>query len=441
MTKLWLLVGLLGAQTTLPLSRLVWYSDGRVYWVREAILPFTHREMIVKVVGPSKPLTLLPQPEYRVKQWQVQPDTCLLSPKGLPQTLKDFLRRHIGTSVWVSYTAGNDWEEVQGVIEAVDTEGDLLLRRPSGERLWLPAKLIQAARAEGQSVQKASSPAWRLSVEVDTLLPAARLAVAGWDSLSPWQAQHLLYLTGPTRLTLLTWVTLPPSFLGGSPVEVFLSQVQGDSTQPTLWHLPLQRVLPDEANHLLLLRAELPYTEVYRASLPDLVENLDPFTLTQWRGWAERTLQILNTEKVPLPSGSAFLFDEQGLPLAQSSLALTPPASAGYLPLTHNQTVQLRLQETEVRREKARDPYSGPRLTLTGTLRVQNSSTREVRLLVEKPITGQPVPERMGFARSTPLPERRGPNPRHLLQWELLLRPGATEVLEYTYEVLLPQSR
>ncbi len=437
MAKLWIWWGLVWAQPVLPLSRLVYYSDGRAYWQRETVLPL-RSPLVVKIPGRSRPI-LLPQPEYNVRSWSVAPDTILQrSTSEPPGSVAEFLRRSIGATVWIAYPAGNEWEELQGTVEYVNTRGDLLLRKSTGEQVLLPGKLIRVARLVGSSPYVESRPGWRLMLHADTALPAARVAVAGWDTLPPWQARHTLQILGPTRVGLFTQIALPPFPESAYPLELYLIQGRGDSLPNATWHLPLQRIEAGYAAVLTLLRTEMPYTDVYRASLPDLVEALDPFSLRQWQGTAQRTLQILNTEKIPLPSGTVQLLDEQGLPLAESTLPFTAPNSIGYIPLSPTTPIQLRLQESELRREKSKDPLQGPKVTLLGSLRVQNGSSREVRLLIEKPITGQPLPEKLGFARATPLDERRGSNLRYLLQWELLLRPGATEVLEYAYELTLP---
>ncbi|MCX7607394.1 MAG: hypothetical protein N2170_09060 [Bacteroidia bacterium] len=442
MAKLWLFLGLSWGQSFLPLTRIVYQADGRVYWVREALLPFTQKTFTVKIPGPAKPLTLLPQPDYRVKRWTISADTLIvLSGEPPLSDLVGFLRQHIGATAWISYLASSEWEESQGIVEHVSPDGSVLLRKMTQERVWIPGKLIQAVRTDGSSLRRESRPAWRLTLEIDTVLPTGRVAVAGWDSLSPWKARHIVQIIGPTRLRLLTSIQLPPFSENTFPVEIYLTQGINDSAASTLWHLPLQKVTSSGELWLPLLHAELPYTDIYRASLPDLVENLDPLVIGQWKGWAEHSLQIVNTEKIPLPAGQVQLLDEQGLPLAQSSFPLTAPTATGYIPLTRTPALQIRLQETEVRREKPKDPLAGPKVILSGTLRIHNGENREIRLLIEKPLTGQPLQDRLGFARATPLQERRGNNTRYLLHWELLLRPGATEILEYGYEIVLPGSK
>lgn len=436
MAKLWIWLGLLWGQVSLPLSRLVWYDNGRVYWVREAVVPLPERKLVVKLPGENPPAGPLVQPEYRIHRWSLSPDTVLRTPFSLPPHLEGFLRQHIGASVWVSYLAGNEWEETSGVLEGVFPEG-ILLRKATGEQVWLPTKLLQGVRVTGENTPREVQGAWRLVLEMDTTLPAARVAVAGWDTLPPWQAYHTLRLLGPTRLALTTWANLPPLPETAYPIELYLLQRNTDSTTLS-WHLPLQKITAGSSTHILLLQTEIPYTELYRALLPDLIESLDPLTIGQWKGGAERSLQLLNTEKTPIPLGQALLLDEGGLPLAEGTLPAISPTKTGYFLLSPIPTLQLRLQESEVRREKLRDPAAATKVTLSGTLRIQNGSPREVRLLVEKPLTGNPLPDKLGFARTVPLPERRGPNPRYTLTWELLLRPGATETLDYTYEVLLP---
>lgn len=426
------------AQPLLPLSRLVYYSTGKVYWVREAVVPMLRSQVVARIPGRSQPLFILPQAEYRLRRWSFLPDTFLVEAIQSAESLQDFLKTRVGTGVWISYAAGSEWEEVQGVIERVSEKGDVLLRRPTQELLWLPARVIRAVRSEASARPRSVLPGWRIVVETDTTLPAAKLAVAGWDSITPWRAFHLLQLVSPTRAYLTTQIQLP-SFAEDAPqIEIFLLQSEGDSTRTYTWHLPLQKLLAHHQNRLFLLKAELPYTDLYRASLPDLVESLDPFALGSWRGYAERSLQLLNVGQIAIPAGSVHILDEQGLPLARSQIGVTPPASTGYIPLSDRAGIELRLQEQESRRERSRDPALGPKVSIIGSLRIQNSTPREARLVIQKPITGQPVVDRLGFARATPLPERRGPNPRFLLQWELLLRPGAIETLEYSYDLLLP---
>nr|BAL56540.1 hypothetical protein HGMM_F40B03C28 [uncultured Bacteroidetes bacterium] len=437
MTKLWLLVGGLWAQAVPSLTRLVYYDDGRIYWVREILLNRPDREITLKVPGTRPPSYFLPQPDYRIQRYMVAPDTLLADGDTQVGSLRELLSQSVGASLTLAYLSGNEWEETSGTLEGFTSQGMVLLRRASGEQVALPQRLIRLVR-RGSGPYQQVLPAQRIHIAVDTVRPLLRIALAGWDSLPSWEAQHYLQLATPTRATLLSWIHLPPSFLEGSPVELFLVQRGGEGTASQTWHLPLQVLTPWKAQRILLLQAELPYTEVYRAALPDLVESLEPLTLKSWQGWAERSIQLLNTERIPLPAGSVSILDEGGLPIAESYLPLTLPTTAGYISLRPNQAIQLRLQETETRREKTRDAQGFSRVILQGSLRIQNSTTREVRLLIQKPITGRPLPDQVGFARTEMLPERKGPNPRYLLQWEMLLRPGATETLEYTYELLIP---
>ncbi|MCX8112805.1 MAG: DUF4139 domain-containing protein [Bacteroidia bacterium] len=440
MAKLWIWLGLLWAQPLLPLSRLQYYSSGRAYWIREAVVPMLRSTVAVRLQGKAQPLFILHPPEYRIKRWSFVADTLLVEGGRSAETISQFLTNHIGASVWITYSAGAEWEEVQGILEKVSEQGDILLRRPSQERLWLPHSLVQAARIEGSATPKRNTPAWRVFIETDTTLPAARIIVGGWDSLAPWTALHTLQLTSPTRATLTTYIQIPSFAEEAAQVDLHLVQAESDSTQTYSWHLPMQKLSAQAENRVFLLRAEVPYTELYRASLPDLIESLDPIAITSWRGYAERSLQILNVSQTTIPAGAVHILDEQGLAVAQSRIGITPPAGSGYIPLAHMAGIELRLQEQETRRERLKDPAYSGKVILTGTLRIQNSSSREARLLVQKPITGQPLADRLGFARAAPLPERRGPNPRYLLQWELLLRPGAIETLEYAYEITLPAS-
>lgn len=435
MTKLWLLLGSLWAQSALPLTRLVWYSDGRVYWVREALVPALRGEVTVKVPGPKPPTSLLPQPEYRLKAWTLQPDTLQMPSASLPESLDELLEQSVGSSVEVSYLAGSEWEGLSGLLERV-TATDLFLRKATGEEVVLPRAAVRSVRRSPGPYQRVF-PAWRLSARLDTALPLVRVAVAGWDTLAPWRAAHLLQLITPTRALLHTTLELPPSPLAGAAVELFLVYQPAEGGGAHTWHLPLQKISPS-STCLAFLQAELSYSELYRASLPDLVESLEPFQLSSARAQAERSLQLLNTQKVTLPPGSVQILDAEGLPVARSVLPLTPPGATGYLPLAPDPAIQLRLQEAEVRREKDRSSSAAFRVTVQGTLSVQNGTAREVRLRIEKPLTGQPIKDKIGFVQVVPLPERRATNPRQLLQWELLLRPGATENLEYAYELTLP---
>ncbi|MCS7296727.1 MAG: hypothetical protein RMK19_00800 [Bacteroidia bacterium] len=441
LAKLWLYLS--WGQVLLPLTRLVYYSSGKAFWTREAIVPMLRSPIKVRLPTAAPPLALLPQPEYKVRRWTYEPDTFVVEKEKTAATLRQFLEQHIGANVWISYAVGNEWEELQGVIEYLSPKGDVLLRRPSQERVWLPYRSIRSARLEAAAPPpRHILKGWRLSVEIDTSLPAARLAVAGWDSFPPWRAVHILQLTSPTRATLTTHIEICCLEEEASQVELYLIQNESDSSRSFTWHLPLQKLNASTENRLFLLHGEMPYTELYRASLPDFTERGDSVIQNSWRGYAERSIQLLNTAQVSIPAGSVHIFDEQGLPVAQSRLNLTPPTMTGYIPLAHMAGIELRLQEQEIRRERSKNPSTtGPKVTLLGILRIQNSSPREARLLIQKPLTGQPIPEKLGFARSTPLPERRGANPRYLLQWELILRPGATETLEYTYEFMFPPEK
>ncbi|RMF50271.1 MAG: hypothetical protein D6750_05055 [Bacteroidetes bacterium] len=435
MTKLWLLLGSLGAQTVLPLTRLVWYSDGRVYWVREALVPALRGEVTVKVPGLKPPTFLLPQADYRPKAWTLRPDTVQVPGQLVPASLDQLVEQSVGVSVAVVYLAGAEWEEISGLLEGV-TPTDLFLRKATDEQVVLPRASVRAVRrAAGPFV--GVFPAWRLSVRLDTTLPLARVTVAGWDTLAPWGATHLLQLTTPTRALLHTTFELPASPFWGEPVELFLVHQPSEAGPAHTWHLPLQKISPS-SNRLPFLQAELSYSELYRVSLPDLVESLEPFQLASAKANAERSLQLLNSQKVTLPPGPVQLLDAEGLPIARSGLPLTPPGTTGYLPLAPDPAIQLRLQESETRREKDRSTPGALRVGVQGTLSVQNSTPREVRLRIEKPLTGRPSTDKLGFGQATPLPERRAGNPRYLLQWELLLRPGATESLDYAYELTLP---
>jgi len=149
-------------------------------------------------------------------------------------------------------------------------------------------------------------------------------------------------------------------------------------------------------------------------------------------------LNIKNTTKQPLTTGSVFVIEE-GKAMGQETIRYTPPEGTAELRLSRG--IGLRVEKTEAEQKRGAPVHIGKSdfvpVTLKGTLTVTNfrASASEVR--VTKTVRGRVVSQSdAGIIRNTQTLSGEV-NAINDLQWKIKLAPGETKAITYLFETLM----
>jgi hypothetical protein len=160
-----------------------------------------------------------------------------------------------------------------------------------------------------------------------------------------------------------------------------------------------------------------------------------------------QNVELTNSSPLPWTTGACLVLDEQ-LPLAQETLAYTPPGGSTLIPIT----VAPNIRGTHREEETARDPntlswggHSYSRITKRGEITVTNyqsePTTVAVRLETGGKVTSAPgsqhlivndLDKRDWDGNSTAV------NNHSSVRWDVALKPGETKAVPYTVEYYLP---
>ena len=191
-----------------------------------------------------------------------------------------------------------------------------------------------------------------------------------------------------------------------------------------------------------LFAIEAPYEHVYTCSVPDqqaLARSAQSDQSSQADIW--HCLRLTNVGDMPWSTGVVTCFAGDKL-IARSLLSYTAVGRKGLLPL--NKTLEATVDCREVlvskgyRKPKNRkfaaknDDEDALPDVYQGELKISNNSDREMRLELKKAVTGTPT-EASESGRISVSPSYRG-NPMASIEWTLILAPGESKTLTYTYE-------
>jgi len=204
-------------------------------------------------------------------------------------------------------------------------------------------------------------------------------------------------------------------------------------------------LLRGETACLPLFTAEVPYKHIYIWKIPDMLDESEQYR--QNRDNDEQALaeevwhscRLVNNMDMPWTTAAAE-FVNDGQFTGQDICYYTAPGAETTIRINRAMNVVAEEAEVEVERERNAASFHGYSYDLVrvkGELKLQNRQSKAATLEVTKDLTGEVV-ESTPQAKDIPTAKGlRRVNTRHVLVWEIELKPGQEQTLSYTYEVYL----
>ncbi len=192
-----------------------------------------------------------------------------------------------------------------------------------------------------------------------------------------------------------------------------------------------------------LFTAEVPYEHIYIWKIPDMLDENERYRRERERDeqlFAEEvwhSCRLVNNMKMPWTTAAAE-FVKDGQLTGQDICYYT--ALGAETTIRINRAMNLLAEEAELELERKRNAatFGGSRYDLVkvkGELKLQNRLDKSANVEVTKNMSGE-VLETVPQAKDIPTAKGlKRVNPRHVLVWEIELKPGQKQTLSYTYEV------
>ncbi|MGA2540349.1 MAG: hypothetical protein ABSG78_02170 [Verrucomicrobiota bacterium] len=189
-----------------------------------------------------------------------------------------------------------------------------------------------------------------------------------------------------------------------------------------------------------LLSTTAPYEHIYQWEVGDTMNVDENANRTGQPAKPEdlvwHVLRIKNTGPQPWTTAPAFAVNGP-LPVAQDTLAYTPPGGRSTLKLTVATDVRAEQSQTErARRQVNLGGYNYDEVTVDGKLRLTSWKNQEIAMLVRKSLVGEVLESPDGKA-SKVARNLTAVNSSSEIEWEFKLAAGQARELAYQYKVLL----
>jgi len=419
MAKLWLFLSLGLAQEAL-LEQLILHTDG-TYEAHWKVSCGSVASCEVRL--PGQPMHLLCVGENLPFSFTMAPDTLWgpASEGDIP----------LGLAVTAAYLAGSDLEESQGTLQTKTPE--FIAISTKGGQHWIARQHLVSLLFPAEDKGSRPYPATRLHLfpqdprtdNVFSFIAIGKVA----------DSPQFLYVLEPVnsgeyKLTLWAWMPV----LFGRSYETSLTVQEANGIAWPAGRVQVPAGMPFQVR---LKAFTLPGRVAYVFSLPSEppAEDSSLMTCTAKRylllspvgdgGLGEGAGKTTESRgSMTFPEGEGYFYTGDG-PVIPFQIQAGRPIR---IPYPSTAPLQATLQE-RIRKAGRKAP-----LTITGTLRITNPYAETLHLLVEKPLSGEPLPTESGLARI----EKRGA--MYLLSWEATLTPGQTLTLSYAYLPSRPDS-
>ena len=192
-----------------------------------------------------------------------------------------------------------------------------------------------------------------------------------------------------------------------------------------------------------LFTAEVPYKHIYIWKIPDMLDKDERYRRS--RGEKDRQAaqevwhccRLVNNMKMPWTTAPAE-FVQAGQFTGQDVCYYTAPGAKTTIRINRAMNVLAEEAELEVGRQRSATKFYGYRYDLVkvkGELKLQNRLDKTVTVEITKNLSGKVL---QTAPQAKDIPTAKGlkrVNPRHVLVWEIELKPGQSQTLLYTYEV------
>lgn len=187
----------------------------------------------------------------------------------------------------------------------------------------------------------------------------------------------------------------------------------------------------------------IPYKTIYDVDITDFaavaargtvmeMEEMQPFDVYQ-------SIKFTNKGTVPITSASIFLVNENDKPIAQSQIKYTPAGADAFIKLQKAIDIIARSKDVEDKRKDREFTYKKvtyDKVTLKGTIELQNYLDKAVTLNVKKTLTGEATEAKEGTFTTRKM--SGSPNYTSSLKWEVTVAAGEKKTVTFYYNVFVP---
>lgn len=404
---LWLAIWL---QSLLPVKKILWNQDGKVFFTQSALVPVQSRQVEAWVYRGDTLPWITPEIDLQVT-WQKDFHPVRGKAPSLCQQ-RGNLR--------ILFDAQKDIEEVEGF--RVFCDDSLICLQNSQRTTCVPLRRVLTWSVSGAPLQLLHpQPAWRLKAKIPLDTSLYRISVENFLQRTPWIMQFI-WRMGPQKTLFARSEILAPGLpFDIEEAEIYFTHQNGG------FYFPEISAKAHEPLRSQVWQGELSYEDIYQVRVPLLhaIPHAET-TLT-----VRRSLRVsLPTEKLAYPA-SGWLFGQDGSFLGSAQWDPSPTGKEAFLHLLSDPNVTVTAIEDEQR--PPRTPKNPITVPYQGKIIIQNTSPDALRLTVEKVLRGKIL--RSNLASIAPLPTE-GSEPLFMLAWEVYLQPYSQEVLEYSYEAI-----
>ena len=225
------------------------------------------------------------------------------------------------------------------------------------------------------------------------------------------------------------------------------STAREGSVSEDLFLYPVENftLLRGETACIPLFTAEIPYKHIYIWKIPDMLDENEHYQRNRTKDkqqFAEEiwhSCRLVNNMKMPWTTAAAE-FVKDGQFTGQDVCYYTAPGTKTTIRI--NRAMNVLAEKVELELERKRDAmksygYRYDLVKVKGELKLQNRLDKSVIVEITKNLSGEVIES---APKAKDIPTAKGlkqVNPRHILVWEIELKPGQKETLLYTYEVYI----
>jgi hypothetical protein len=230
------------------------------------------------------------------------------------------------------------------------------------------------------------------------------------------------------------------SFMKMEGVEEADEFLQNGEKQGDLYIYKLGKIsIQKEATaNFPIFTATIPCTEKYDCVIP---EHVAAYGSSDDKGFVDvfHAYEIKNSLTMPFTTAPIMVVDNQHNFIAQNLLKYTPVGADNTIQISKAIDVTLQNKEEETNRidnfKKVGKVTLG-RVTIAGTITLNNYQKKEVTINIKKCVTGTVEPLDNGGSITKRTAEQHDRNPYSELNWQIKLKAGEAKNIHYTYQVI-----
>ncbi len=231
------------------------------------------------------------------------------------------------------------------------------------------------------------------------------------------------------------------------PYNDFNNYVTSGDKDEDLYRYKLGKVnIPKNSKtSFAIFSADIPYEDIYEINLTDIVNYAtnQRIAINENQPYdVFHSLKLSNSTSFPFTTGPCFVQDKNLQPLAQDQIKYTPTGAKVKVQLAKATDIQVKMTEEEAGSEdkaKKFNNYYYKRVTITGTVKMENLQSKSVKVCVTKYVNGdiKTVSDAGAIKKSG---QYNGLNPYSETEWTITLGKGEKKNVTYSYDVYVYQA-